>query len=87
MFWRKDRANSWRNTRRRQDSRLPLAGSPSPDIDDRPLATTGSVEAYLAFVRAEYEAMRATALLDPEQRSIAADLQNLGQRSVTAAAG
>jgi hypothetical protein len=72
MFWRTDRANnSWRSTRGRQGASPPLAGSLHPDAGG-PLAATGTVEAYLAFVRAEYESLESTTGLDEAQLPIAA---------------
>lgn len=57
MFWRKNWSIGGRNTRQRQVP--PLTGSLPTEIDYRPSGTTGTVEAYLAFVRAEYEEMGA----------------------------
>ena len=44
-----------------------------------------TVEAYLAFVRAEYDEMSASPVLDAAKRPIANDLQNLGGRQEVAA--
>jgi hypothetical protein len=59
MFWRKDGADTWRNTRRQQVARVPPASGSFTEVDGPSPGTGRTVEAYLAFVRAEYDEMKA----------------------------
>ena len=60
MFWRKDAADTWRNTRRQQVARLPPASGLFAEVDGRSPGTSRAVDTYLAFVRAEYDEIKAT---------------------------